>query len=123
MHIKPGDEAIARVLGGAFEESATDALAAVPWQNGEPKFCEIVADGHVRHPDERETIVVDGKHRVAVEIDIVHVGRKTLVGGSCTEPQTSVLRWQREKVLRERRSRACGETLDDDGHEHASISN
>src|SRR5450755_1513633 len=74
----------------------------------------------MRHADEREAIVVNAENRVPVEIDFVDVGGDAFWRKRRAEPQSPVLRGQREKMRQERGARAFVEALDSDGHHAAS---
>lgn len=102
---------------GAFEQRAANAVAAVRWQDREPELGKIVRKAYVGHGDKREAIVVNGEYRVAVEIDPVDVSGDAFGGKRRAEPQSQVLRGQREKMRHERAARAVVETLDSDRHE------
>ena len=121
MHIEPGYKAIARVFRGTLEQCGANTLATTPRRHREPQLCKIIANGDMSHADDRETIVVNGKHGVAIKIDLVYIGRDGCWRKRRTEPPSPILQGQREEMVREARARSLVETLDDDGHHETRI--
>ena len=106
----------------ALEQRDAEAKAAVLRQNREPELGLVAFEGHMRHANQHEPIVVNAENCVAIEVDSVDVGGDDSWRQRRAEPQAPILHGQREKVCGDRGACAVTQTMDGDTHERASRS-
>ena len=92
MHVEAHRAAITCMLAGARDERSADPMAAMRRQHGNAELGGVVEEPDMRGADDREAVVVDGEHRVALEVDPLDIRSDCRRRKGRAKTQTDVLR-------------------------------